>query len=222
MTWTLPNILTVMRLLAAPGLVVVFFALPRPMADWAVLALFIGAAVTDWVDGRLARAWGQVSAFGAMLDPIADKAMVLIALLLVSGLSGLSPFVVVPAALIVFREVFVSGLREFLGAAAGSLKVTPLGKWKTSAQMVAITLLLTTDLFAHYFGMQSFGMDGATIDGILAGTIPDELGIAWKYQGLLWSGRVGTALLWLAAALTVISGADYFLKALPHLKDAPR
>ena len=76
MTWTLPNTLTVLRLLAAPGTVVMFLYFARPWADWYALALFVGAALTDFFDGWIARAWKQESAFGAMLDPIADKLLV--------------------------------------------------------------------------------------------------------------------------------------------------
>ncbi|MBV0910895.1 CDP-diacylglycerol--glycerol-3-phosphate 3-phosphatidyltransferase [Anianabacter salinae] len=220
MTWTLPNTLTVIRLATAPGLALVFLLLPRPLADWAALILFVGAAATDWLDGRLARAWGQESAFGAMLDPIADKAMVALALLVVAALSGLSVWTLLPASLILFREVFVSGLREYLGAAAGLLKVTRLAKWKTTLQMTAISLLFAQGIFAHYFGMGVFGMDGATVDGILSGAIPDEGGLNALYLGLQLTSYGGLALLWVAAALTVVTGWDYFRKALPLLTEA--
>ena len=115
-----------------------FLYFTRPWADWFALVLFISAALTDWLDGYLARTWKQESRFGAMLDPIADKAMVVIALLVITGISGMNPWILLPATVIMFREVFVSGLREFLGATAGLLSVTKLAKWKTTAQMVAI------------------------------------------------------------------------------------
>jgi cardiolipin synthase len=119
MSWTAPNILTVLRLLAAPMLGIVFLILPRPAADWVALFLFIFASLTDYIDGWLARKWGQISRFGAMLDPIADKAMVVIALAVLLGLHGISDWTLIPMAAILFREVFVSGLREFLGETAG-------------------------------------------------------------------------------------------------------
>ena len=97
--------------------------------------------MTDWIDGYLARAWKQETKLGAMLDPIADKAMVVIALMVIVGYSSMSPWLVLPATVILFREVFVSGLREYLGDTAGTLKVTKLAKWKTTAQMVAIAVL---------------------------------------------------------------------------------
>ena len=139
MRWTIPNILTVGRLLAAPGFAICYVLFDRPVADIVALVLFVGASLTDFLDGYLARRWGQVSRFGKMLDPIADKAMIITALAVLIGLSGLDPLVIIPAALILFREVFVSGLREFLGADAGRLQVTgsPNGRrrcrwWRSS------------------------------------------------------------------------------------------
>ena len=88
---TLPNILTLTRLTAAPMLGIMFLYFTRPFADWAALILFLGAALTDWVDGYIARTWKQESKLGTMLDPIADKAMVLIALLVITGIFGLIP-----------------------------------------------------------------------------------------------------------------------------------
>ena len=219
MTWTLPNILTVLRLLAAPGLAVMFLYFTRPYADWFALCLFIFAAVTDWFDGYLARAWKQESKFGAMLDPIADKAMVVIALLVVTGFSGMDPWILLPATIILFREVFVSGLREFLGDTAGTLKVTQLAKWKTTTQMVALAVLFAKGVFEHYFVMNSWGMDATLIDSILSGQEQDVLGLGWTYSGMVASWWSGVVLLWVAAALTLITGMDYFKKALPHLKE---
>ncbi|NNK79663.1 MAG: CDP-diacylglycerol--glycerol-3-phosphate 3-phosphatidyltransferase [Litoreibacter sp.] len=219
MTWNIPNILTVLRLLAAPGIAVMFLYFTRPWADWFALLLFTSAALTDWVDGYLARAWKQESKFGAMLDPIADKAMVVIALLVITGFSGMNPWVLLPSTLIMFREVFVSGLREFLGATSGLLKVTQLAKWKTTAQMVAIAVLFAQGVFEHYLGMQSWGMDQAMFDAIMNGLEEDPLGLKWKYWGAYICWTAGVLLLWIAAILTLLTGWDYFRKSLPYLKD---
>ncbi|CRL10153.1 CDP-diacylglycerol--glycerol-3-phosphate 3-phosphatidyltransferase [Phaeobacter italicus] len=221
MKWTVPNILTLMRLLAAPGLAIMFLYFSRPYADWFALILFVSAAITDWFDGYLARAWKQETKLGAMLDPIADKAMVVIALMILVGFSAehWTPWLVLPATIILFREVFVSGLREYLGDTAGTLKVTNLAKWKTTAQMVAIATLFSQGIFEHYLVMSSFGMDDLLIDQILRGQVSDELGLRWKLEGMVWTGRVGLALLTIAAALTLITGADYLRKAMPHLKE---
>lgn len=220
MKWTLPNILTVLRLLATPGVAVMFLYFSRPWADWFALVLFVVAAITDFFDGYLARAWHQESKFGAMLDPIADKAMVTIALLVITGFSGMNPWILVPATMILFREVFVSGLREYLGATAGLLKVTKLAKWKTFAQMVAIAVLFSTGAFETYLSIETEGMDEELIEAIIEGEVADELGLIWKYYGMMISSVAGGMLLWLAAALTLITGFDYFRKALPYLRDA--
>lgn len=219
MNWTLPNILTILRLLAAPGIAVMFLYFHRPWADWYALILFAVAAITDWLDGYLARSWKQESRFGAMLDPIADKAMVVIALLVITGFSGMNPWLLLPATVILFREVFVSGLREFLGTSAGLLKVTKLAKWKTTAQMVAIAVLFAAGVFEHYLGMQSMGMDEQMLFDILQGREDDVLGLRWKNDGMIWSFRIGVILLWVAGALTLITGWDYLAKSLPYLKD---
>ena len=220
MKWTLPNILTVMRLVAAPGLAVMFLYFTRPYADWFALILFVVAAVTDWIDGYLARAWKQETRVGAMLDPIADKAMVVIALMVIVGYSTMSPWLVLPATVVVFREVFVSGLREYLGNVSGTLKVTKLAKWKTTTQMIAIAVLFSQGIFEHYLVMSTWGMDEQMVHGIILGDVEDLQGLGWQYTGMVWSGRIGVALLWLAATLTAITGFDYFRKALPHLKEA--
>ena len=168
MKWNLPNILTVLRLLAAPGLAVMFLYFTRPYADWFALILFLSAAITDWFDGYLARAWKQETKIGAMLDPIADKAMVVIALMILVGYSTehWTPWLVLPATVILFREVFVSALREYLGDVAGTLKVTKLAKWKTTAQMIAIAVLFSQGIFEHYAVMASFGMDADLVEQI--------------------------------------------------------
>jgi CDP-diacylglycerol--glycerol-3-phosphate 3-phosphatidyltransferase len=183
MRWTLPNILTVARVAAAPLVPLSFLLLPRPDADLAALVLFAAAALTDLLDGWIARAFAQGSAFGRMLDPIADKAMVALALATLMGLSGPSWALWLPAAVILLRETLVSGLREFLGDI--KLPVTRLAKWKTTAQMVAIGVLLAAPALG----------------------LPD-----WP----------GLAALWLAAALTILTGADYLLKAMPHLEGRDR
>ena len=193
MKWNLPNILTVIRLAAAPG-----------------VAGF---------DGYLARAWGQETKLGAMLDPIADKAMVVIALMVIIGFSSWSPWLVLPATVILFREVFVSGLREYLGDTAGTLKVTKLAKWKTALQMTAIAVLFGQGVFEHYLGMSIYGMDEAQVSAVLRGDEEDLLGLGWKVRAMEWSGLIGHWLLWGAAALTAVTGFDYLLKAMPHLRE---
>ena len=220
MNWNIPNILTLLRLIAAPAVAIMFLYFNRPLADWFALILFVGAAFTDFLDGYLARAWKQESKLGAMMDPIADKAMVIIALLVITGFSGMNPWILLPATLIIFREVFVSGLREFLGETAGLLAVTKVAKWKTTVQMFAISVLFAKGAFEHYLIERSVGMDDATFDAIMDGVADDPLGLRGLALGwdICWYGGIG--LLWIAMVLTVISGADYFRKAIPYLKDS--
>lgn len=220
MNWNIPNILTLLRLIAAPAVAIMFLYFNRPLADWFALILFVGAAFTDFLDGYLARAWKQESKLGAMMDPIADKAMVIIALVVITGFSGMNPWILLPATLIIFREVFVSGLREFLGETAGLLAVTKVAKWKTTVQMFAISVLFAKGAFEHYLIERSVGMDDATFDAIMDGVADDPLrlrGLALGWD-ICWYGGIG--LLWIAMVLTVISGADYFRKAIPYLKDS--
>lgn len=216
----IPNLLTLFRLIAAPAVGLVFVFLPSPYADWIALGLFIAAASTDYLDGYLARKWNQITNLGRMLDPIADKAMVLIALLVIAvrspyaGLDLLTPII-----LITFREVFVSGLREFLGDKAGTLKVTGLAKWKTASQMLAIVVILASFLFGHYYWALSSGMSDEIVIGIMEGEIEDVYGLRWIIMGADWSSTIGAWLLWIAAGLTMITGLDYFRKALPILRE---
>jgi CDP-diacylglycerol--glycerol-3-phosphate 3-phosphatidyltransferase len=219
MKWTIPNSLTVLRLLAAPGVAIMFLYFHRPWADWFALALFVTAAATDWFDGYLARLWKQESKFGAMMDPIADKAMVVIALMVITGYNGMNPWLILPATLILFREVFVSGLREFLGAKAGLLKVTKLAKWKTTAQMIAIAVLFLGTGLEYLNGV---AMQGMTTDeyaaAVTAGTA-DPIRACGNRDCASYANLVGIWLLWLAAVLTLLTGWEYFSKSLPYLRD---
>ncbi|WP_347312156.1 CDP-diacylglycerol--glycerol-3-phosphate 3-phosphatidyltransferase [Defluviimonas sp. SAOS-178_SWC] len=219
MTWTIPNILTVLRLLAAPGVAVMFLYFHRPWADWFALALFISAAITDFFDGYLARLWKQESKFGAMLDPIADKAMVVIAIMVITGYSGMNPWLILPSAVILFREVFVSGLREFLGAKAGLLKVTKLAKWKTTAQMVAIAVLFLGTGLEHLEGIARRGLTAEEYADLVSAGLADPLRSCGVRGCSSYATFVGLGLIWIAAILTFLTGWDYFRKALPFLKD---
>lgn len=219
MKWTIPNTLTTLRLLAAPGVPIMFLYFHRPIADWFALTLFVSAAITDYFDGYLARLWKQESKFGTMLDPIADKAMVVIALLILTGYSGMNPWLILPATVILFREVFVGGLREYLGAKAGLLKVTKLAKWKTSAQMLAIAVLFLGTGLEH---MEGIARQGKTIEEyatLVAQSLADPIRSCGMRGCSSYATWAGLALIWFAAALTAITGWDYFRKSLPQLKD---
>lgn len=140
-----PTVLTLMRIVLIPVFVVIFY-LPLPWVHMATAAIFGLAALTDWLDGYLARRWNQTSSFGAFLDPVADKLMVAVALIL---LVQQHPSIVftVPAMIIVGREIAVSALREWMAELGNraSVAVSVIGKFKTIAQMVALLLLLYQD-----------------------------------------------------------------------------
>ncbi len=225
MQWNIPNILTILRLIAAPGVAILFLYFQRPVADWFALVLFITAALTDFLDGYLARLWKQESKFGAMLDPIADKAMVIIALVIIVGLSTadklvMDAWILLPATVILFREVFVSGLREFLGTSAERLTVTNLAKYKTTVQMIAIAVLFAKGVFEHHYLNLIQGMNAEIYSRVMSGTIEDVNGVAGYAMWMDGTWTVGVALLWVAAALTAWTGWDYFVKSLPFLRES--
>lgn len=139
---SLPNILTYGRILAVPGLVVCLTLLSGDIARWAAFALFVLAALTDWLDGYLARAWEQQSALGRMLDPIADKLIVGATLMMLVHDNTISGASIYAAVIILCREILVSGLREFLAELNVKIHVSELAKWKTTLQMVALAVLI--------------------------------------------------------------------------------
>ncbi|WP_319530343.1 CDP-diacylglycerol--glycerol-3-phosphate 3-phosphatidyltransferase [uncultured Cohaesibacter sp.] len=141
-TFSLPNLLTFARILAVPG--VVFFML-WPTLDWTrwtALGIFALAAITDFFDGYLARRWNLQSALGRMLDPIADKLLVSVCILMLAMDGSLYGWHIWSGVIILCREILVSGLREFLADLQVSVPVTRLAKWKTTAQLVALGFLL--------------------------------------------------------------------------------
>jgi len=148
--WNIPNILTLVRIALIPVFVVVFY-LPVPWARPACAVVFTTAALTDLLDGWLARRWGQTSPLGAFLDPVADKLMVGVALVLLVEAEP-SMLLALPAAVIIGREITVSALREWMAevGARAKVAVSMAGKLKTTAQMVAIVLLI---LGEHAFGL---------------------------------------------------------------------
>ncbi|MFA9231260.1 MAG: CDP-diacylglycerol--glycerol-3-phosphate 3-phosphatidyltransferase [Microgenomates group bacterium] len=219
MNFNIPNILTILRLLAAPGVAVMFLYFHRPWADWFALTLFVGAAITDWFDGYLARLWKQESKFGTMLDPIADKAMVVIALMVITGYNGMNAWLIIPATVILFREVFVSGLREYLGAKADLLKVTKLAKWKTTAQMVAIAVLFLGTGLEYLNGVAMQGMTPDQYAEAVSAGLADPIRACGKSDCASFANTIGLGLIWIAALLTAVTGFDYFRKALPFLRE---
>lgn len=195
--WTLPNILTLSRILALP---VLGFLLWWP--DWAAgyllaFALYCAMGITDYFDGLLARSSGAVSKLGVFLDPIADKIMVATVILILAAQGILrGPYVgdmhVIAGLIILIREIAVSGLREFLGGLQVSMPVSKLAKWKTTFQLVALGSLILGE-----------GLPRWTVQlGETAANVPHT---------------VGLVTLWAAAILTAITGWDYLRVGLKHM-----
>ncbi len=143
---SLPNILTYSRIAAIPvvvGCVYVQSIMDGPLwLRWIALAVFIAAGVTDFLDGYVARMWDQHSAFGRMLDPIADKLLVASCLLMLAADETIRGWSLWAAIVILCREILVSGLREYLAALRVSVPVTKVAKWKTTVQLIAIGFLI--------------------------------------------------------------------------------
>ncbi len=141
---SLPNLLTLSRILVIP-IVVASFYVQGDYARWFACALFSAAGVTDWLDGHMARRWAQQSELGRFLDPIADKLLVAATLFMLVATDRLSSGAILPALVILCREILVSGLREYLAELRVGLPVSKLAKWKTAIQMVAIGVLIVGD-----------------------------------------------------------------------------
>ncbi len=139
---SLPNVLTYLRILAVPAVVLCLFLIPGSNARWWALAVYIVACITDWLDGYLARVWHQQTPLGRILDPIADKLLVGTTLLMLAHDNTIDGAHVAAAAIILCREILVSGLREFLAELNVRVHVTQLAKWKTTMQMIALGILL--------------------------------------------------------------------------------
>jgi CDP-diacylglycerol--glycerol-3-phosphate 3-phosphatidyltransferase len=186
---SLPNLLTLSRILAVPILVFLLWR-PAPI-DYAItFVLYCIVGITDYLDGYLARAWGSISRLGQFLDPIADKIMVAAVLIMLISSRKANPVPeiaglhIIPALVILLREIIVSGLREYLAGLRISVPVSALAKWKTTLQLVALGAL------------------------ILGGAVPDSP----------WVHMVGIVCLWAAAALTLVTGYDYMRTGLRHME----
>ena len=186
MPFNIPILLTWGRVIAIPLLVAIYYA---PFDNYAMVrdvlatVLFVGAAVTDWLDGYLARKWNQTSKFGAFLDPVADKLLVAACLIVLVHDQRVHGLI---ALIIIGREITISALREWMASigARAAVAVNELGKWKTAVQMIALPMLL--------------------FNGVIIG---------------INTRVVGTWLIYVAAALTVISMAVYLKGAYPTLRE---
>jgi cardiolipin synthase len=198
----LPNALTILRILLVPVFAVAF-VLPGDLARIVAVLVFALAGISDWLDGFAARKLKAGSDFGRMLDPIADKVLVAVALMMLVAegtftrynvtTGALSLLRLVPALIILSREILVSGLREFLAGTRVSVPVSAIAKIKTAVQMLAIGAMLLTPLADKFYP-----------------GFPAE-----SYSAVAY------ILLWVAAALTVYTGVIYFRSGMRHIRPGP-
>ena len=160
MKWTIPNILTLLRILLIPVLVVVFYV-PSTWSYQISAVVFGLAAVTDWLDGYLARRWEQTSAFGAFLDPVADKLMVAVALVLLVQ-DNPSPLFAIPAAIIIGREIVISALREWM-AEIGAFFLGTETELVLKSRWVVPTRLLENGFVFDHPELELVGMTRAKV-----------------------------------------------------------
>jgi cardiolipin synthase len=166
MITSLPNLLTLSRILVIPALIACFY-LPSPWSNWIAVALFTAAGLTDWLDGHLARSRNEVSGLGRFLDPIADKLLVAAALLMLVHIGRIDDATILPAIIILCREIIVSGLREYLAELRIGMPVSRLAKWKTVVQMVAIGFLIVGDAGWHVVPVTMIGIFGLWVAALL-------------------------------------------------------
>jgi cardiolipin synthase (CMP-forming) len=184
---SLPNLLTYARIVAVPLVAVFLFWPQETWARWWAFGLYAAAGITDYFDGYVARAWGMQSTLGQMLDPIADKLLIAVCLLMLVAVGTITHLSLIPAIVILSREILVSGLREHLAALKVSVPVSQIAKWKTAFQIVAVGFLVA----------------GPAGEKVLPSTI-----------------EIGLVLLWVAAILTLYTGAEYVKNGIKPLMDA--
>lgn len=163
---SLPNILTVSRILAIPAICAAFF-LPGAWSAWIPFALFVAAGVTDWFDGYLARKWGQMSDLGRFLDPVADKLLVAAVILMLIAFERIDRITCLAAVVIMCREITVTGLREFLAELRVKVPVSRLAKWKTTVQLVALGILIVGDYGPRDLHIRLLGEIGLWVAAVL-------------------------------------------------------
>ena len=151
------NILTISRIFILVPYVLLFY-IPHSWANWTAVALYLYACLTDYFDGFFARRRNQESSFGRFLDPVADKLLIITTFVMLAGTNRLSGVSLIPSVIILCREVFVSGLREFLAEVKVSVPVTLLAKWKTAVQMAALSFLLADDMRGLIWGLHELGI----------------------------------------------------------------
>lgn len=179
----LPNILTLSRIAAVPVVILLLMFESKQTCLWAAV-IFTLASMTDWLDGYLARKWGVVTVLGKFLDPLADKLIVMAALIMLIPLDRVPAWAVF---IILAREIIVTGIRSIASSEGIVIDASPLGKYKTIFQMIAIVVLLLHYRYYWFFGLQ----------------------YDFLYPSM---HEVGMVIFYISLVLTIWSGVDYFAK----------
>lgn len=191
----IPNLLTTLRIILIP-IVIYSFYISSHITNIIVASLFLAASITDYFDGYLARAMKVQSNFGKCLDPIADKLLVAVSLIMLVNFSNNNLFILIPSMIIICREIMVSGLREFLATINVGVPVTRLAKWKTAIQMIAITALLLAGNGSDYVYEEIMDI------------VEAEDYVRISLEGIIQT--MGEILLCVSAFMTIITGYIYF------------
>ena len=191
----IPNLLTTLRIILIP-IVIYSFYISSHITNIIVASLFLAASITDYFDGYLARAMKVQSNFGRCLDPIADKLLVAVSLIMLVNFSNNNLFILIPSMIIICREIMVSGLREFLATINVGVPVTRLAKWKTAIQMIAITSLLLAGNGSDYVYEEIMDI------------VEAEDYVRISLEGIIQT--MGEILLCVSAFMTIITGYIYF------------
>ena len=174
--WALPNVLTYIRILIIPVIFYVLYLRDAVWSHYVACGLFVLASVTDYFDGYLSRRWNMTSEIGRFLDPIADKLLVATVLIVLVQTKFFSMMETILASVIICREIFVSGLREYLGNFNVKMPVSRLAKWKTTSQLFAIAFLIlgnphTNQFYNDFWDYLSFDIYVAGVCFLLISTI---------------------------------------------------
>tara|TARA_B110000014_G_scaffold178862_1_gene128417 strand:+ start:195 stop:773 length:579 start_codon:yes stop_codon:yes gene_type:complete len=187
----MPNLLTIIRIIFASLIALILIFSDSKMAYFISFILFALAGITDYFDGWLARKRNQISDLGRMLDPIADKILVISTFIILMSNNVIDGFNVIAALIIIYREIFISGLREFLGNKSFVVKVTKLAKWKTAIQFITILAFLGSQVINDFY------MYTVIINIFIEFTC--------------------TLLIWITSLISLFTGINYLRSAYDHL-----
>jgi len=187
----MPNLLTIIRIIFASLIALILIFSDSKMAYFISFILFALAGITDYFDGWLARKRNQISDLGRMLDPIADKILVISTFIILMSNNVIDGFNVIAALIIIYREIFISGLREFLGNKSFVVKVTKLAKWKTAIQFITILAFLGRQVINDFYMY----------------TVIINIFIEF----------ICTLLIWITSLISLFTGINYLRSAYDHL-----